>query len=115
MAGLHGQYGTSSSQVRRRHDIRCCSQVGADPNSFQDGGGCHKGLHIGDTERVGALGDRLRASFGQSGGQKGNVSGLVGGDLLQVAVEGVVKASSSEVRLGEVGETFTIKLVLKVL
>lgn len=43
------------------------------------------------------------------------MSGLVAGDLLQVAVEGRVKAGRRELFLGEVGQTLAVELVLEVL
>lgn len=43
------------------------------------------------------------------------MSGLVAGDLLQVAVEGRVKTGGCELFLGEVGQTLAVELVLEVL
>ena len=40
---------------------------------------------------------------------------LIGGDLLEVGVEGGVEPGGSEVSLGVVGKTFTVELVLEVL
>jgi hypothetical protein len=51
----------------------------------------------------------------QCGADEADVSGLIERNLLQVVVEGRVKAGSSELCLGEVGKTFTVELVLKVL
>lgn len=115
MAGLHGQDGPGRGQVGRAHDVGRRAQVGADADALEDGGGHDEVCDICDAEVVRASGHGRRAGLGQGGGQEGHVRRLVGGDLLQVGVEGGVEAAGGEVGLGEVLQALLVEGVFEVL
>jgi len=78
VTGLYSQDGASGGQVGGGHDVGCGTEVGADTNSLEDGGGNNEALDIGDTERVHALSDGLGTSLGESGSQESNMGGFIG-------------------------------------
>lgn len=105
-------------------------------DALEDGGRGDEGFHGGDAKGVGALFDGLNACSCDAGSEEVDVDGLVGGDFLQVAVEGGVEAGGGELGLGElergeesaddcwrccasrwmtyVGETFAVEFILEV-
>ncbi len=68
MAGLDGQNGAGCGQVGGGHDVSGSTEVGANSNALEDGGGFDEGLDVGDAEVVDAFGDRGGTGLGESGG-----------------------------------------------
>ena len=115
MSRFHRQDGAGGRQVLRAHDVGRRAQIRADADPLEDGGQHDERFRVRGWERVGAFFDRRGARFLESGGQEGDMSGLVGRNLLQVVVEGGVKSGGSEVALGVVRQTLTVELVFQML
>ena len=115
MAGLDGQDRASRSQVGRAHNLCRSTQIRANTDALKDGGGRDKGLGISDAKIVGAGSDGGCPCLCKSSGQEADVSRLVRGNFLEVAIECCVEAGICEVALGEVGQTFSIEGVFEVL
>lgn len=68
MAGLDGQDGAGRGEVVLAHDIGRSTEIGADTNTLEDGGGGEEHLGVGDTEVVDALSDWLGTSSFEGAG-----------------------------------------------
>ncbi len=115
MAGLDGQDGPGRGQVGCTHDVGRGAQVRAHTHALEDGGRLDEARDVGDAEVVRAGGHWGCARFGESGGQEGNVGGLVRGDFLQVGVESRVEAACCELGLSEVLQTCSVEGVFEML
>ena len=115
MPGLDSQDGASSGQVVGAHDISSRSEVGADTDTLEDGGGREERLGVCDTEVVHALGHWLSTSSLESAGQESNVSLLILGNDLNPLVNIGGKAGLGKVIRREVLEAISVEFVLKML